>query len=363
MEQKRIIFTVTNDLSFDQRMHRICTTLAESGLEVLLVGRKRKNSIPLETKLFKQKRLKCFFEKGKLFYVEYNLRLLLFLLFLKCDAISSVDLDTLPACTFACKIRSKKLVFDAHEYFTEVPEVTNRKITKFIWSVVARTHTPQANLAYTVSKSLADIFSAKYKIPFSVIRNVPELQHINTSTHKHFILYQGDLNEGRGLEEAIMAMHHINRELVIAGDGLLRNKLEQLVKEQQLENKVRFTGYLNATELAKLTQQAWLGLNVLQNAGLSYYYSLANKFFNYIQAGVPQLCAPFPEYQNILAEYKVALPCECKTSTIIGAVQLLEHNAELYNEMKTACNRAAQVFNWQTEKEILIEHYQTLFSN
>lgn len=87
----KIIFTVTNDLVHDQRMIRICSTMTELGYEVQLIGRKQKKSTPISSQPYEQTRFRLFFESGKLFYVEYNLRLLIFLLFRKFDAICSID--------------------------------------------------------------------------------------------------------------------------------------------------------------------------------------------------------------------------------------------------------------------------------
>ena len=78
---QHIVFTVTTDLSYDQRMIKICSSLAKAGYEVTLVGRKRRSSIAIVPTTYKQKRLFCFFDKGKLFYAEYNLRLFFYLLF------------------------------------------------------------------------------------------------------------------------------------------------------------------------------------------------------------------------------------------------------------------------------------------
>ena len=64
-ELKKIIFAVTNDISYDQRMARICGTLADAGYDVEIVGRKRKKSITLLTKNYKQTRLNCFFDKDE----------------------------------------------------------------------------------------------------------------------------------------------------------------------------------------------------------------------------------------------------------------------------------------------------------
>jgi hypothetical protein len=107
--KKKIICTVTNDLNYDQRMIRICTSLVNAGYDVELVGRLRKHSLPVTERNYKQTRLRCFFNKGKFFYLEYNIRLFFFLVFRNADVFSAVDLDTLLANTLASRIRSKKL--------------------------------------------------------------------------------------------------------------------------------------------------------------------------------------------------------------------------------------------------------------
>ena len=78
MAVKKIVCTVTNDLNFDQRMIRICSSLQQGGYAVTLVGRVRENSQSLQQRIFQQKRLYCFFQKGKFFYAEYNIRLFFF---------------------------------------------------------------------------------------------------------------------------------------------------------------------------------------------------------------------------------------------------------------------------------------------
>ena len=105
MKPKRIYFTVTNDLTYDQRMHRICTSLAEAGFQITLVGRKLPLSLPVQQHLFSQKRLRCRFNKGFLFYAEYNLRLFVFLLTKKMDGICAIDLDTILPCLAVSKLK------------------------------------------------------------------------------------------------------------------------------------------------------------------------------------------------------------------------------------------------------------------
>ena len=127
---KKIIISVTNDLIADNRVHKVATSLCKNNYNILLIGRKLKKSSKIKERNYKCKRIKLIFNKGALFYAEYNFRLFWLLLFTKADILLANDLDTLLANFLCAKIKRKKLVYDSHEYFTEVPELINRKFTK-----------------------------------------------------------------------------------------------------------------------------------------------------------------------------------------------------------------------------------------
>ncbi|MDQ3073021.1 MAG: glycosyltransferase [Bacteroidota bacterium] len=358
---KRIIFTVTNDLAYDQRMQRICTSLTVSGYEVELVGRKKKQSIPLPEMPFKQKRFSLLFQAGVFFYAEINIRLFFYLLFCRCHYICAVDLDTILPCLLAGKIRNKKLIYDAHEYFTEVPEVVNRPATKKMWQMIANFAIPKMDLCYTVGPSLAEIFSGLYKKLFHVIRNVPLFTSESVLLQKDmFILYQGALNVGRGLEQLIYAMQQLPIKLVIAGEGNLSQSLREQARKLNLGDKVEFLGYVKPEDLKSLTQKAFIGYNLLENAGLSYYYSLSNKFFDYIHAGVPGLSPDFPEYKAINDPHEVAVLTNLTTENCVLFINRLLESPALYAKLQQNCIVARQVYNWQKEEQELIKLYDAL---
>lgn len=358
---KRIVFTVTTDLNFDQRMIRICTSLANAGYDVLLVGRLLENSKPIDNQSFRQKRLYCFFQKGKLFYAEYNIRLLFFLLFKKFDTVCAIDLDTILPCFLIGKIKNKIIVYDAHEYFTEVPEVVGRPFTKRIWEAIADFCIPRIKYCYTVGEGLADIFSKRYGVDFQVIRNISVAKNqifFEKKNQTKIILYQGALNVGRGLEQYIEAMQWIeNAELHLAGDGDIRTHLEQLVHDFKVEKKVFFLGKLKPDELTKITQKAFLGLNLLENKGLSYYYSLANKTFDYIQAEIPALHPDFPEYQAIMKQYEVGVLLDLDAKKIANCISNLLYDTQKYAHLQEECRRAKKIFTWENEALKLIDFY------
>jgi glycosyltransferase involved in cell wall biosynthesis len=362
----RIIFTVINDLTYDQRMQKICRSLSKAGYEVELVGRERDFSVALGKEPFKQTRLTCFFNKGKLFYLEYNLRLFFYLGFSKFEAVCAIDLDTIvPVCIIG-KLKGAKLVYDAHEYFTEVPEVIRRPAVKRVWEWVEKTFVPKVDLAYTVSGGLAELFTAKYNRRFEVIMNVPVLEgsvkHQRRDTAEPFtILYQGALNEGRGLEHLIEAMKNIDAKLQLAGEGDLSDELRALAKRMNVEGKVEFLGLVKPENLKKIAAEANIGINLLENKGMSYYYSLSNKFFDYIHAGIPQVCIAFPEYQRINDKYHVALLAkDCSVKEIQTAIERLNSDADLYSELQKNCEVCSSTLNWNEEEKKLIALYDEL---
>lgn len=358
---KTVIFTVINDLTYDQRMQKICTTLAKNGWEVTLLGRKLPSSVPLTSTGYSQKRLHCFFLKGKLFYIEYNIRLFFYLLFSTTEVISAVDADTLLPCFLVSKIRSRKLVFDAHEYFSEVPELAERPMTKKVWQWVEQTFIPAVKNKYTVSESLAEEFATKFHTSFEVIRNMPFKNSGEPQfSEEKFILYQGALNEGRALEQLIVAMHRIPLKLKIAGEGDLSNSLRELVIKEGLSSKVIFLGFVSPQQLKELTAKAYLGYNLLTNKGLSYYYSLSNKFFDYLQAGVPSINPDFPEYKKIIEQYKVGITCHPDSDTIASEVNRILANEHFYHNLQTECIRTRHLFTWENEADKLIQLYETL---
>lgn len=375
----RILLTVTNDLTYDQRMQRICTTLAHAGYEVQLIGRKLPNSKPLRDFPFEQKRLYCYFKKGKFFYLEYNIRLFFYLLFAKKDAVCAIDLDTILPAFFTTKFRRKKLIYDAHEYFTEVPEVVDRPRIQKVWERIARLTIPRTQYAYTVCGSLAEVFENEYGTEFDVIQNAPvrretrgmrrenELRTMDyrLSTDQPIILYQGALNEGRGVAEAIEAMQEVdNAELWLAGEGDLSQELRELAKTLGVTDRVKFLGYVEPADLHKLTPQATIGLNLLENKGLNYYYALSNKFLDYIQADVPSINMDYPETRKILNEYEVGLALDTlETKYVVDAIKRLLSDKELYNKLKLACKQAAKIYVWEEEEKKLIAFYERVFSS
>lgn len=347
-------------------MIRICSTLAENGHDVCLVGRKMSGSKPIIPRKYKQIRLDCFFEKGKLFYIEFNIRLFFFLMVQSFDGICGIDLDTSLPTIIVSKFKGKKHFYDAHELFPYVPEVINRpKVQKF-WQWVETFTFKHTDSVYTVSQSIADYFQQKYRKNVALVRNMPlrgdqsEISgndfQVNVPEGK-FILYQGALNAGRGLERLIEAVAGSDFKVVIVGEGDLSQELREKVLELELQNQVIFLGFIQPKFLKLVTDKAYLGYNVSENMGLSYYYSLNNKFFDYVMSDLPSIINDFPEYTKLVGEYQVGYLIDNSLDSLKQALKLLFDDDALHTKMKEQCKLAKQVWNWEEEALKLMKIY------
>lgn len=301
------------------------------------------------------------FKKGPLFYAAFNLRLFLFLLFSKFDVLLSNDLDTLPANILIAKIKKKPLIYDSHEYFTQVPELVRRPKVQRIWEWMERQMIPNVDAAYTVCNSIAEIYTQKYGVPFRVVRNLPFASDqdiaINDEDRDQIVLYQGAVNEGRGLEQAIGAIKFLEGiRLVIAGDGDKRKVLQKLVEDEGLSDKVEFRGRLPIHQLAELTRRASVGLSIEEDIGLNYHYALPNKLFDYIQAQVPVLVTNLPEMVAVVNHYEIGEVISDLNSRNLSAILAdMFANSEKRKLWKNNLKLAARELVWEKEEKIIYQ--------
>jgi glycosyltransferase involved in cell wall biosynthesis len=365
IKKKHVVLAVTNDLSTDQRIHKMATTLMELGYSVELVGRKLKHSVAIERN-YLTKRFRLWFTKGKLFYIEFNLRLFWYLLFKKFDIIHANDLDTLIACYFIAKWRKKAIVYDSHEYFTEVPELLHRPFTRSIWLFLEKICFPNINAISTVTASIANCYEQLYKRPVLVIKNMPFRRKDNVviqkaiSERRKILIYQGAVNLGRGLEWMVESMQFLPEyTLWIIGSGDILNQIKNLVIKKSLSDRVIFYGQLPFEMLVNYTKQALLGFCLADPESLSVRYSLSNKLFDYIQQSVPVLGSDIPEFRNIICGYGVGAVYNGKNPEELAlAVRWMLTDNVNYQRMCQNAAQAAVELCWENQKPIIEELYK-----
>lgn len=360
----RITFTVTNDLNFDQRMIRICTSLQNEGYQVTLIGRAHKASKPLTEKIFRQKRLKLnSVSQGKLMYILFWIKLFFYLLFHRTDLICAIDLDTILPVYLVSKLKGVKRVYDAHEIFSEMKEVVTRPTVKRMWDTIERFAVPKFPDGYTIGECYAEEFHRRYGVNYEIVRNATVLKPLaRKKPEMDFILYQGAVNEGRCFESLIPAMKYVEAPLIICGNGNFFEQAQTLVKENDLERKISFTGYLTPAELKKYTEQAKVGITLFDALGLSNKLSMANRFFDYMHNGVPQLAMDYPEYRRVNKQFQIAyLVKETSPEIIAEGLNQLFFNEEYHQFLSHQSLKAREVYCWQMEEKKLLTFYERIF--
>ena len=367
---KRAIVSVTNDLSTDQRVDKVCKTLQKCGFEVVLVGRQKKDSHSLAKRSYSTERMRLLFEKEVFFYVEFNLRLFFFLLFNKSDLLIANDLDTLLPNFLASKIKGIPLVYDSHEYFCGVPELENNHLAHNVWLTIEKWIFPHLKHVFTVNNSIANLYKKQYNIDVKVVRNIPlrrEKIIAKTKTelglpdNKKIILLQGaGINVDRGVEELIEAMQWINNALllIIGGGDVIEDLKLQAVK-LNLSNEILFISKLPFDELFNYTVHADLGLTLDKDTNINYRFSLPNKLFDYINAGIPVLSSNLIEIRNIIETYNIGeILQNHQPKDIAQHINKMLADELKMLEYKKNTHIAANELCWENEEKELIEVYK-----
>lgn len=339
---------VTNDLVTDRRVMRHAETLRAAGFEVELLGRRELG--------MKKK-------KGWRFYAEYNVRLWWRLMRTRCDIVWANDTDTLLGCYVASRLKGWKLVMDAHELFPEVPELVGRERVKHVWETIERKLMPKCDARLTVCQSIADYYRQKYGVRMEVVRNIsltpsPSPRGEGCSERNRVLLYQGCVNKGRGVDWAIDALEWLEDcRLVVAGGGDLLEEMKTYAAQKPWKERIEFTGRLTPEALEPLTQQANVGLVMLEDMGLSYHFALPNRIGDFVAAGVPMVVSDLPEMAVVVRKFKVG---EVMNGT--GAKPLAEAVKKvLAREWKEEDFASARAdMDWNKEKEKLIKIIETI---
>jgi glycosyltransferase involved in cell wall biosynthesis len=366
---KRVIVLVSNDLSHDQRVRKTCDALIERGFEPLLVGRRLKNSVEME-RPYPCVRFQLFFDGGALFYAALNLRLFFFLLFRKADLIWANDLDTLLPAFLVSKLKKIDLFYDSHEYFTEAAGLEGRSFQKRTWESIEKFCFPKLQRVTTVNQSIAEIYEKKYGIPVKVLRNVPEYQDHFTPTsradlgldeNKYIAILQGAfLDVDRGALEAVAAIPLLPErfQLLLIGAGEEHEASKAWVKERGLEDRIIIKNKLPYLELKAYTAAADLGLTLDKGLYFNYLYSLPNKIFDYVHAGIPVLATDLPEVGRVVKQEGIG-KCIEKCEPALIAEAILEMEALGKSSFQGALQKAQKKFYWQEEVKVIDELLST----
>ncbi|WP_252187824.1 glycosyltransferase [Anaeromonas frigoriresistens] len=282
------------------------------------------------------------------------------------DIYHSNDLNTLPQGYICNLMKRKKLIYDSHEVQTDRTGYVGKQyyyLEKFLIKKINRMiMTTDTRAEYTADLYHIDKPEVIHNYPFyREVKDKVDLYKIaDVPQDEPILLYQGGIQEGRGIEKVVEAIPYFDRGIVVfLGDGKIKPKIMDMVKEMNLSDKVRFVPKVPVNDLPKYTKNAYLGFQVLQNICFNHYSTLSNKLFEYMMADVPVIASDFPEIKRIVDGEGTGVTVNTEDSKEIakGVNELLSDKGK-WLEYQLKCKKAKNIYNWEKEKEKFIDIYR-----
>jgi glycosyltransferase involved in cell wall biosynthesis len=197
-----------------------------------------------------------------------------------------------------------------------------------------------------------------------VLRNVPVFEgvyKVKTRTElqlpedKKIVILQGSgINIDRGAEEAVEAMKEVSDAvLLILGSGDVIGELKRYVNENELNEKVIFKDRMPYQQMIAHTRISDLGLTLDKDTNINYRYSLPNKLFDYIHAGIPTLGSDLKEVTSIIRQYDVGDVISEVEPQLLAKKITEMLSSEKLEVWKKNCLLAREELNWNKESEVL----------
>lgn len=288
------------------------------------------------------------------------------------DVYHSHDLNTLIQGVICSKFRKdkKKLIFDSHEvntsrtnYNIKIVGILEKILLRYVDKTIVENNTrgKYHELMYGIKPLSLHNYSEYYDI--EKVERVDLFNKFNIPNKKIF-LYQGGLQAGRGLEQLIKAFYDANIDayLFLVGDGKLKSRLEEIVNQLNINEKVIFTGRVPYTLLRSYTKNAYVGFQILQNTNFNHYSASSNKLYEYMMAHVPVIATNMPEIKNVVEKEKVGIIIEENNQEqLTNAITELFNNKSLHKIYKENMRIAKIKYNWSNEEKIILNLYDEVF--
>ena len=361
-KQLKICISYLGNPFHDSRMTNLPKSFKEDGFKVSIISfdwfMSRKNYFDEDVKIFK-------LTKGKVslfFYLSFAGILIKELLKTNADIFIAEDIYTLPFVFIIGRLKHARIYYNSREIYAFIGGLRNRPFLQSLIRNIERLFITKVDLVLTTGWMDSNYLEKSFGINNTlVIRNIPSYQKptnkvdfrklygLNKNTV--ILLYQGLLLEGRGVPNIIRAMVKLPETvLIIVGDGEQKKNFINLAGTLGVNDRVIFTGMISHNELINHTAGADIGIVLIENISLSYYYALPNKLFEYIMAGLPLLSSDLPQMKEIVEKYKVGESISIKDEeTIINVIRKWINEPDLLKRYRKNCQSAALELNWQEE--------------
>jgi glycosyltransferase involved in cell wall biosynthesis len=308
VKEKYILMAVYNPIQYDARVIRAAEALNKMGESIVVIS---SNSNPgYSNRHF----------KSLIFKSDLKGLFGLFLFWLHIFKFSLANLNSIKLLyihdynlvylgRLISSLCNFKWVYDAHELVMESSKV-RQSIKEKVFFLMEKWSIKKADLVITANEERKRIIKSVYKVKNIIsVLNISKLNYtIETGSKKNnIIVYQGYISETRQVSNFIRMLSYLPNDvkLKLIGDGPDLRKCQKLVRDENLECRVKFTGMVPYSKLLAENEESKVGIVVYKLQGINNYYCSPNKIFEYAQLGIPMLLSSQPFLKKVNAKYKI----------------------------------------------------------
>tara|TARA_R110002126_G_scaffold201487_1_gene349135 strand:+ start:58689 stop:59888 length:1200 start_codon:yes stop_codon:yes gene_type:complete len=286
------------------------------------------------------------------------------------DVVHGHDVNTLPTAWLVSKFANVPLVYDAHEISTDREGYSSFR-SAVAW--VEKRLMPRAAAAITTTEARAKFFARAYGVPRPlVLQNRPRYSPVERTDRIRrelalnepwpIVLYQGNLQSGRGLTRLVDAASDLTKVYVVfIGDGKMKDELEAMAQSKGLTERVHFVPAVPLDELPSYTESAEIGVQPIENTCLNHYTTDSNKLFEYVIGGLAIVASSLPEIRKIVDTHDLGITvAPDDTKALAEGIKKLVDNEELRRLHAEKAKTAALHLNWEDQEHRLVKLYETL---
>lgn len=297
--------------------------------------------------------------------IEWSIRVLLWSKNKPVQCINAHSLSVLPICFLVSRVKGAKLVYEPHELETETRGSTGlrRAVAREVEKWLVR----RCDLVFVVSNSIANWYATRFGINTpAVVRNVPSLQHqrmvdrtalrrrIGLRDGTVVFMHMGGLMEGRGIERMIRVFSSlVDIDLLFMGHGALVELVQDAARSHA---NIHYIPSVPTNEVIMYARVADAGLCLTEPECLSHEYSLPNKLFEYLHAGLPVVVNPLKEQRRVITDFNCGWIAPASDQAFSNLLRSIDK--ETIRSRQEGVRRAAEEFCWDLERLRLLEAYR-----
>lgn len=301
---------------------------------------------------------------------EWYLRLLYALGNKKAECINCHSLSILPVCVLLKYLCGAKLIYDPHELETE--SAGSHGVRKLMSKVVERLLIGFADVVIVVSESISQWYKKTYGLlSVPVILNTPScpqtLSQRNDYLRQKFLIddeaivfiYLGVLGKGRGIEILLdaFAQTKSNCHMIFMGYGALVDHISAYEKQSP---HIHFHPAVPPGNISQHLGGADVGVSLIENICLSYYYCLPNKLFEYLSNSLPVLVSNFPEMSKVVNDNDCGWGVSVNVKSITNMLESVTRD-EIESKKSNTISCGLK-YDWAIEEKTLLNIYNDLLN-